>query len=159
MIWYYDFLVNCLKETEISELKKKLEEQSNNLKLQFDEELNRHKQESEEEKMKLILSHDKQVIELQETNKLEISQMQKSATDKQIELTQRILILEHECDLLKSETDLLKEENQRLIEDKKLHVIIMFLLVFTKLLIMCEFFFFSRIQILVTKSFVMKQNH
>jgi len=118
------YLVNSLKETKICELEKKFEEQYNNQRLQFNEELNRHKQESEEEKMKLILSHDQQIIELQETNKLEISRMQKSAMEKQIELTQRVSVLENECDLLKSERDLLKDENQRLIEDKKLQVII-----------------------------------
>jgi len=139
-------------------LEKKREEQSYNLRTQFNEELNRHKQETEEEKMKLILSHDQQIIELQETNKLEVSQMQKSAMEKQIELTQRVLVLENERDLLKSERDLLKEENQQLIEDKKLHVMIyldsFYLL---KLNLMCVFFF-SRIQILVTKNFVKKQN-
>jgi len=75
--------------------------------------------------MKLIISHDQQIVELQQTNKLEVSQMQKSATEKQIELTQRILVLENERDLLKSERDELKEENQRLIEDKKLQVIVL----------------------------------
>lgn len=139
-------------------MEKKREEQSYNLRTQFNEELNRHKQETEEEKMKLILSHDQQIIELQETNKLEVSQMQKSAMEKQIELTQRVLVLENERDLLKSERDLLKEENQQLIEDKKLHVMIyldsFYLL---KLNLMCVFFF-SRIQILVTKNFVKKQN-
>jgi len=93
------------------------------LRLQFNEELNRLKNESDEDKMKLIISHDQQIVELQQTNKLEVSQMQKSATEKQIELTQRVLVLENERDLLKSERDLLKEENQRLIEDKKLQVI------------------------------------
>lgn len=112
-----------MKETEIHGLEKKLQEQAINLKLEFDEELNRVKNESEEEKMKLILSHDQQIVELQQTNKLEISQMQKSVTEKQIELTQKVLALENERDLLKSEKDALKEENQRLIEDKKIQVL------------------------------------
>lgn len=118
-------LVTSLKETEIYGLEKKLEAQANNLRLQFNEELNKHRNESDEEKMKLIISHDQQIVELQQTNKLEVSQMQKSTTEKQIELTQRILVLENERDLLKSERDELKEENQRLIEDKKLQVIIL----------------------------------
>lgn len=123
MLW---FLVTSVKETEIYGLEKKLEAQANNLKLQFDEELNRHKNESDEDKMKLIISHDQQIVELQQTNKLELSQMQKSATEKQIELTQRVLVLENERDLLKSERDVLKEENQRLVEDKKLQVFVLF---------------------------------
>lgn len=121
--WHTTFIVTSLKETEICGLKKKLEEQANSLRLQFDEELTRHKNESEEEKMKLILSHDEQVVDLQQTNKLEITQMQKSATIKQIELTQKVLVLENERDLLQSERDQLKEENERLLEDKKLRVI------------------------------------
>uniref|UniRef100_A0A2S2NL63 Microtubule-associated tumor suppressor 1 n=1 Tax=Schizaphis graminum TaxID=13262 RepID=A0A2S2NL63_SCHGA len=112
--------ITSLKETEIYGLEKKLEAQANNLRLQFNEELNKLRNESDEEKMKLIISHDQQIVELQQTNKLEVSQMQKSTTEKQIELTQRILVLENERDLLKSERDVLKEENQRLIEDKKL---------------------------------------
>jgi len=120
------FLVTSLKETEIYGLEKKLEARANNLRLQFDEELNRHKNESDEDKMKLIISHDQQIVELQQTNKLELSQVQKSATEKQIELTQRVLVLENERDLLKSERDVLKEENQRLIEDKKLQVFVLF---------------------------------
>lgn len=119
-------LVTSLKETEIYGLEKKLEVQANNLRLQFNEELNRLKNESDEDKMKLIISHDQKIVELQQTNKLEMSQMQKSATEKQIELTQRVLVLENERDLLKSERDALKEENQRLIEDKKLQVIYCF---------------------------------
>jgi myosin heavy subunit len=112
--------ITSLKETEIYGLEKKLEVQANNLRLQFNEELNRLKNESDQDKMKLIISHDQQIVELQQTNKLEVSQMQKSATEKQIELTQRVLVLENERDLLKSERDVLKEQNQRLIEDKKL---------------------------------------
>lgn len=73
--------------------------------------------------MKLILSHDQQIVELQKSNKLEVSQMQKAATEKQFGLTQNILVLENESVLLKSEIDVLKEENQRLIDDKKLHVL------------------------------------
>lgn len=92
--------------------------------LQFNREIDRHKNQSEEEKMKLILAHDQQIVELQQTNKLEVSQMQKSATEKQIELTQRVSVLENECDLFKTERDQLKEENDRLIEEKKLHVLI-----------------------------------
>jgi len=118
-------LVTSLKETEIYGLEKKLEDQANNLRLQFNEELNRLKNESDEDKMKLIISHDQKIVELQQTNKLEVSQMQKSATEKQIELTQRVLVLENERDLLKSERDVLKEENQRLVEDKKLQVIVL----------------------------------
>lgn len=120
----YNILVNSLKEIEICELEKKFEEQSNNLRIQFNEELNRHKNEFENEKLKLILSHDQQIVELQKTNKLEVSQIQKSATEKQSELTQKILVLENESDLLKSEKDLLKEENQRLLDDKKLYVLL-----------------------------------
>lgn len=94
------------------------------MRLEFNKDIDTHKNESEEEKMKLILAHDQQIVELQQTNKLEVSQLQKSATEKQIELTQRVLVLENECDLLKTERDELKEENERLIEDKKLHVFI-----------------------------------
>lgn len=119
-------LVTSLKETEIYGLEKKLEVQANNLRLQFNEELNRLKNESDEDKMKLIISHDQKIVELQQTNKLEMSQMQKSAMEKQIELTQRVLVLENERDSLKSERDTLKEENQRLIEEKKLQVIYCF---------------------------------
>lgn len=92
--------------------------------MEFNKEIDIHKNESEEEKMKLILTHDQQIVELQQTNKLEVSQLHKSATEKQDELTQRVSVLENECDLLKTERDQLKEENERLIEDKKLHVII-----------------------------------
>lgn len=74
--------------------------------------------------MKLILSHDQKIVELQQTNKLEMSLMQKSTMERQIELSQKVLALENERDQLKSESDLLKEENQRLIEDKKLQVIL-----------------------------------
>lgn len=74
--------------------------------------------------MKLILSHDQQIVELQKTNKLEVSQIQKSAIEKEFELTQKILALEKESDLLKSERDLLKEENQQLMDDKKLYVLL-----------------------------------
>lgn len=95
--------------------------------MQFDEEIHRHKNDSEEEKMKLIISHDQKIVELQQTNKLELSQIQKLATEKHIEFTQRILILEKDLNLLKSERDLLKEENQHLIEDKKLQVLFFFL--------------------------------
>lgn len=73
--------------------------------------------------MKLILSHDQQIVELQKSNKLEVSQMQKAATEKQFQFTQNILVLENESVLLKSEIDVLKEENQRLMDDKKLHVL------------------------------------
>lgn len=72
--------------------------------------------------MKLILSHDQQIVELQRTNKLEVSRMQRTTTEKHIELTQRLLALENERDLLRIERDELKEENQRLIDDKKLQV-------------------------------------
>lgn len=109
---------------EIYELEKKLQEQAVNLRMQFSEELNRLKNASEEEKMKLILSHDQRVVELQQANKLEVSQIRKSATEKQIELGEKISALESERDLLKSERDALKEENQRLIEDKKLQVLV-----------------------------------
>lgn len=119
---YLLILVTSLKETEISGLEKKLEEQANSLKQQFNDELNKHKNESEEEKMKLILSHDQKIVELQQTNKLEVSHMQKSATEKQIEFSQKILVLENERNLLMSERDVLKEENLRLVEDKKLQV-------------------------------------
>lgn len=111
-----------MKDTAIYELEKKLETQADNLRLQFDEELSRHKNESEEEKMKLILSHDQQVVELQQTYKLEIYQTQKSSTEKQIELSQKVSVLENERDQLKSDKDLLKEENLQLIEDKKIQV-------------------------------------
>jgi hypothetical protein len=99
-----------------------LEEQANSLKQQFNDELNKHKNESEEEKMKLILSHDQKIVELQQINKLEVSHIQKLATEKEIELAQKILVLENEHNLLMSERDILKEENQRLVEDKKLQV-------------------------------------
>lgn len=72
--------------------------------------------------MKLILSHDQKIVELQQTSKHEVSHMQKLATEKQIELTQKILVLQNERDLLMSERDILKEENQQLVEDKKLQV-------------------------------------
>lgn len=120
------FIVASLKQTEIYGLEKKLKEQENKLRAQFNDELNRHKNESEEEKMKLILSHDQQIVELQQTNKHEISRMQRTTTEKQIELTQRLLVLENERNLLKIERDELKEENQRLTEDKKLQVYIFF---------------------------------
>lgn len=128
---------------EIYELEKKLQEQAVNLKMQFSEELNRLKNASEEEKMKLILSHDQRVVELQQANKLEMSQIRKYATEKQIELGQKISVLESERDLLKSERDALKEENQRLIEDKKLQVLVC--LLFFRSVVTSSFFpsFFS----------------
>lgn len=104
-------------------MEKKLETQADNLRQQFNEELNRHKNESEEEKMKLILSHDQQIVELQQTYKLEVYQMQKSSTEKQIEFTQKVSVLESELGQFKAERDLLKEENLQLIEDKKIQVI------------------------------------
>jgi len=113
-----------LHKTEIYGLEKKLAEQANNLRLQFNEELKKHKNEAEEEKMKLILSHDQQIDKLQQTNKFEISQIEKSATETEIGLTQKVLMFENERNLLKSERDKLKEENQRLIEDKKLQVFV-----------------------------------
>lgn len=151
------YLVYSLKEIEICELEKKHEEQSNSLRLQFNNELNRHKNEFENEKLKLILSHDHQIVELQKTNKLEVSQMQKLATEKQFELTQNILVLENESVLLKTERDVLKEENQRLVDEKKLHVLFFnnFFLTVTKL----KYVYFSRIQTWVIKNFAMKQNH
>lgn len=126
--------------------------------MQFNEEIHRHKNESEEEKMKLIISHDQQIVELQKTNKLEVSQMQKSATEKHVEFTQIVLELEKERDLLKSERDLLKDENQQLIEDKKLQVLI-FNFFYSISIKHTNYTFCTRIQVLVTKNYVMKQNH
>lgn len=126
--------------------------------MQFDEEIHRHKNDSEEEKMKLIISHDQKIVELQQTNKLELSQIQKLATEKHIEFTQRILILEKDLNLLKSERDLLKEENQHLIEDKKLQVLFFFLS-FLQVINKLKYVYISRILVKVTKNFAMKLNH
>lgn len=96
------------------------------MRLQFNREIDRHKNESDEEKMKLILAHDQKIMELKQTNKLEVSQVQQSVAEKQIELMQKVLALESERDLLKTERDQLKEENEQLIEEKKLLVLILF---------------------------------
>lgn len=129
------------------------------MKQQFNDELNKHKNESEEEKMKLILSNDQKIVELQQINKLEVSHIQKLTTEKENELTQKILVLENERDLLKSEIDMLKEENQRLVEDKKLQVFYFNSLFLSITNLITNQFFFFRIQVKVTKNYVMKQNH
>ncbi|XP_050429712.1 uncharacterized protein LOC126838941 [Adelges cooleyi] len=112
--------VTCQKNTEIIGLEEKIHKQANDLRLQFDEQLTRVKNDAEEEKMKLILCHDQQIVALQQTNKLDLCQLQKTALEKETVLDERVKSLECERDQIKSEKDQLTEENQRLIEARKL---------------------------------------